>query len=202
MRIPFSYRHHFFAPVLAASFLGHFVFFMPGSLFSVKPQFGIEAGPSSMEVFILKDEVKEKNILKEDQVFLAKEPAQNTPEVIQKKIIREQSIKQKNEKSIYVPPVHGALTEAKPAYLKNPAPLYPLMACENGWEGLAVLRVLVEKDGKPSQVLLEKSSGYEVLDGSALSTVKKWQFSPSRIGNMSFASWVKVPIRFVLEKNR
>ncbi len=202
MKIPFSYRHHFFAPILVASFFGHSVFFVSGSFFSLKPQFGVEAGPSSMEVFILKDEMKEKNIPKEDQIFLAKEPARDMPEVIQKKIIKEDRMNRKNQKSIYIPPVHGALTEAQTAYLKNPAPLYPLMARENGWEGLAVLRVLVEKDGKPARVLVERSSGYGVLDESALNTVKKWQFSPSWMGNMTFTSWVKVPIRFVLEKNR
>lgn len=63
-----------------------------------------------------------------------------------------------------------------------------------------VLKVLVRKEGNPGQILIDKSSGYKILDESALKAVQNWQFFPRRIGNIPFASWVKVPIRFCLEE--
>lgn len=94
----------------------------------------------------------------------------------------------------------GADTEAKPNYLKNPAPEYPEISKQNNEQGVVVLKVFVEKDGRPTQVILDQSSGFHRLDSSALKAVKDWKFSPARVGNMVFSSWVKIPIRFVLEE--
>ena len=37
-------------------------------------------------------------------------------------------------------------------------------------------------NGRVGEVVVEKSSGYEVLNQSALATVKKWRFIPAREG--------------------
>jgi protein TonB len=47
-------------------------------------------------------------------------------------------------------------------------------------------------------VSIEVSSGNELLDKSALETVKKWQFSPARKDGVIVAQVVKVPISFNL----
>ena len=96
----------------------------------------------------------------------------------------------------------GALAEAKPNYLKNPAPAYPREARENGWEGVVVLKVSVGKDGRPFALEKAKGSGYDVLDQSAITTVKKWRFSPAQLGALAVESTVLVPIRFELENLR
>jgi protein TonB len=94
----------------------------------------------------------------------------------------------------------GAVTEAKPDYLKNPAPAYPSEARRNGWQGLVVLRVGVGADGRAMQIEVEQSSGFDILDESAQKTVKKWRFRPAKIGAMAVESQVRVPIRFELNK--
>lgn len=93
----------------------------------------------------------------------------------------------------------GALTEAKPNYLKNPAPAYPWEAREKGWEGVVVLKVAVDKDGRPVRLEREKSSGHDILDESALKTVRKWRFRPARLGAIPVDSTVLVPVRFELD---
>lgn len=85
------------------------------------------------------------------------------------------------------------------AYLRNPAPRYPLAARRAGEEGTVTLRVLVTRDGLPARVDVEKTSGSVHLDNAALEAVKAWRFVPARRGEETLESWVLVPIVFRLE---
>lgn len=85
------------------------------------------------------------------------------------------------------------------AYLRNPAPRYPVAARRAGEQGTVTLRVLVTRDGLPSRVDVEKGSGSPHLDAAALEAVKAWRFAPARRGDESIESWVLVPIVFRLE---
>ena len=93
-----------------------------------------------------------------------------------------------------------AVTEVKPNYLKNPVPPYPREALEKGWQGVVLLKVIVNKFGRPKQVEKEQSSGYAVLDETAVRAVKRWHFHPATLGTIPIESSVSVPIRFVLAK--
>ena len=85
------------------------------------------------------------------------------------------------------------------AYLRNPAPRYPLMARRRGEQGTVTLRVLVTRDGLPAQVSVERTSGSGHLDSAALETVKTWRFIPARQGSEPIEAWVLVPVVFRLE---
>jgi len=85
------------------------------------------------------------------------------------------------------------------AYLRNPAPRYPVAARRAGEQGTVTLRVLVTRDGQPARVDVEKSSGSAQLDAAALEAVKVWRFVPARQGTDAIESWVLVPIVFRLE---
>jgi protein TonB len=84
------------------------------------------------------------------------------------------------------------------AYLNNPKPVYPMTARQRQWQGLVLLRVYVGADGQALQVNLQRSSGHEVLDESALEAVRKWKFVPAKRGDVAEASWATVPIQFEL----
>jgi protein TonB len=88
------------------------------------------------------------------------------------------------------------------AYLNNPKPPYPPLARRMGEEGKATLRVLVTPDGLPERIELAESAGSPRLDEAALEAVKHWRFVPARQGETAVAAWVRVPIAFLLEKNR
>ena len=45
---------------------------------------------------------------------------------------------------------------------------------------------------------IKKSSGYDRLDQSALTTVKQWRFIPARKGEVAIPLWVNIPIKFQL----
>jgi protein TonB len=85
------------------------------------------------------------------------------------------------------------------AYLRNPAPRYPVASRRAGEQGTVTLRVLVSLDGLASRVAVEKSSGSPHLDAAALEAVKAWRFTPARQGANSVESWMLVPIVFRLE---
>lgn len=89
-------------------------------------------------------------------------------------------------------------TSAVPRYRSNPHPPYPYQARVRGHEGLVILTVDVREDGRVSGIKLKRSSGYAILDQSALATVRSWLFEPARRQGMAIASVVDVPIRFSL----
>ena len=87
---------------------------------------------------------------------------------------------------------------AFPNYKINPKPRYPMLARRKGYEGTILLRVFVVESGGVGEVELEKSSGYEILDESALKAVKEWVFIPGKKNGEPISSWVTVPIKFQL----
>ena len=94
----------------------------------------------------------------------------------------------------------GGGNSARPDYSVNPKPPYPLIARRLGAQGIVILRVQVREDGSVAAVELARSSGFTMLDDSATRTVREsWRFLPARIDGSPVASWVEVPIRFVLE---
>ena len=97
--------------------------------------------------------------------------------------------------------VASAEIAAKAGRFQNEAPVYPALALERGQEGLVLLRVKVDRQGKPVQVEVKKSSGYGLLDREAEKAVRKWQFEPGHFGGRPVESEINIPIRFDLEKN-
>lgn len=94
---------------------------------------------------------------------------------------------------VYVSPKFGA------DYLHNPAPEYPGMSRRRGEQGRVMLKVSVNAQGNPESVLLDKSSGFELLDKSALEAVRTWKFLPATINNRPVSGVVIVPVKFSLE---
>jgi protein TonB len=58
--------------------------------------------------------------------------------------------------------------------------------------------VEVLPNGRVGDVLVKESSDYEVLDQSALETLKKWRFIPAQKGGVAIPCWVNIPIKFQL----
>ena len=84
------------------------------------------------------------------------------------------------------------------AYLSNPVSAYPLVSQRLGEQGRVLLRVVVEANGLPSRVEVEKTSGYPRLDNAGIETVKRWKFVPARQGDQPIAGIVMVPVVFKL----
>jgi protein TonB len=46
---------------------------------------------------------------------------------------------------------------------------------------------------------IDRSSGYEILDRAAVDSVRGWAFLPAQKDGKPVASWVLLPVRFVLK---
>ena len=93
---------------------------------------------------------------------------------------------------------HIPVTYAHPIYKYNISPPYPLLARKRGYQGTALLDILVGTDGKATSIRLNRSSGYGILDRAAIKGVRDWLFYPAKRGDDLFEMWVKIPIRFIL----
>lgn len=91
-------------------------------------------------------------------------------------------------------------TLVQASYLHTPLPPYPPAARRLGQHGVVLVRVYVNREGRPAEVRLAKSSEVEALDEAALGAVSGWRFTPARQGAEPVASWIEVPVRFRLEQ--
>lgn len=94
----------------------------------------------------------------------------------------------------------GALT-AYPLYRENMPPVYPEIARVRGYEGVVLVVAEILPNGRVGNMKIRKSSGYAVLDQSALEGVKPWKFEPAKKSGKPFTIWVEVPIKFVLHND-
>lgn len=81
-----------------------------------------------------------------------------------------------------------------PKYQFNPNPQYPEEAVSQQLEGEVIVIVKVSEKGNVTDAKLEKSSGYNILDRSALVGVKKWILNIDNIKARQFL----IPVQFKL----
>lgn len=149
------------------------------------------------------------------------EPAKESTKILVKKAEKGEVMAEKNVQPSSPPAaaqsalpeqVAGDTPEAPPATqlvmtsasfeastLNNPAPEYPSQAKRRGMEGLVMLRVVVTEEGLARTVSVAKTSGFAMLDSSAVETVRRWKFIPARQGNQPVTAQVMVPIEFRLQ---
>lgn len=97
---------------------------------------------------------------------------------------------------------HASVREiflAVPRYRENTPPAYPLVARLRGYEGMVLLTAEIFTDGGVGGLKIKKSSGYEVLDRSAVKAVKTWKFEPGTRLGKPISMWVDVPVKFILK---
>jgi len=101
-----------------------------------------------------------------------------------------------------VPDTHQSLAvqvAAQPRYGYHPAPAYPRLARNRGWEGTVEFKIRVLANGEVGEVKMKNSSGYKSLDQAARRAIKRWRFTPASRAGKVVESWVVVPVHFVLD---
>ena len=85
-------------------------------------------------------------------------------------------------------------------YAEAPAPSYPRDALRDGVQGTVLLQVLVDVDGRPLQVDVQRSSGDRQLDIAARKQVlMNWRFRPAMKNGHAVQAIGLVPIAFNLD---
>jgi periplasmic protein TonB len=76
--------------------------------------------------------------------------------------------------------------------------LRPAISTRLGESGRVIVSVLVGLNGKPLQVLVVKSSGFDRLDDNAVKTVMRWRFRPGTQNGVPTVMSVTQPVDYEL----
>jgi TonB family protein len=140
----------------------------------------------------------------------AEPPPEYTPPVveIQYSLPMPQELSFETE-SIAPPPVVATAAIAPPSpqavvppviesveYVRAPSPVYPQESSRRRERGTVILRVLVDAAGRPAQIRVERSSGFERLDTAARVAVEKALFRPHEVNGIAQPAQVLIPIEF------
>jgi len=87
----------------------------------------------------------------------------------------------------------------KITFSARPAPIaYPHSAKRRNIEGVVLVEVWLDEQGKQTKQQIITSSGHQVLDKAALKGIRQWQFSRQQDDGQAIAYRVQVPINFGL----
>jgi TonB family protein len=89
-----------------------------------------------------------------------------------------------------------------PELIEQPQPEYPEEAKKNEIEGVVYVKALVLSTGVVHEVRVQKSSGNDLLDKSAIVAGYKSRFKPGMIDNDPVACWVTYKVEFKLEQDK
>lgn len=86
-------------------------------------------------------------------------------------------------------------------YSSAPAPAYPRDAIRERRQGVVMLQVTVDVDGRPIDVTVAQSSGHRDLDLAARQQVlKRWRFKPAMKDGLAIQAIGMVPVNFTLNR--
>jgi len=224
-----SEKRPFSASFIAALLLHAILLLFSGMVFVRGPEYGIDLGSGGLEVYLVaapvdisnNPELLGRSIRERDAELEANLAAKMLLPASEKNKEAEKREASQNKSSVLAAkdsehrgdgsaPVAGqdpatfyssggAWIESQASHFKNPPPEYPRTAIELEQEGLVLVSARISREGRPSRVELKQSSGFPLLDQSALKALKKWKFSPARTGFLTHEAWIEIPIRFKLE---
>ncbi len=200
---------------IAAIFFHAILFFIGGLILVKAPEYGLDMNQGGVDIYLMAapaptnftsvaeeqpaeliTQKSEMDIPVPNKVFASERSAQPAQPA---KHRGDGSSPKPGESATTLSSAGSGFTEAKPGYLKNAPPNYPSEAVEKGQEGLVLMAVEIDRTGHPQKVELKQSSGFYLLDRAALKAVKKWKFSPARMGALAVDTQTTVPVRFRLE---
>lgn len=100
------------------------------------------------------------------------------------------------------PPGGQPASSSKVEIVRFIKPIYPSVAKDAGWEGTVIVRVLVQTNGLPGELTVQKSSGHAILDKAATEAVQQWRFKPEKDGNIPINKYVDIPLKFELHNKQ
>lgn len=92
----------------------------------------------------------------------------------------------------------GSADDTPPDLSRNAPPSYPAIAIQRRWQGTVLLRVSIDATGRVSNVAIERTSGYPLLDSAAATAVLQWQAVPARRNGKPVATVELLPVQFRL----
>jgi TonB family protein len=86
-----------------------------------------------------------------------------------------------------------------PKLISKCDPSYPLEAINNNLGGRVSVRLLINKEGKVIKTIVDKSSGYSILDEAAVDYSRELKFSPALLKSKPMEIWMSMTFNYKLE---
>lgn len=86
----------------------------------------------------------------------------------------------------------------KPEIIYDENPVYPEEAVKNNIEGKVKLKFLISKNGDVDRVIIEITSGSEILDSAAVDYINKLKFSPAKENGIARSIWMSMILRYLV----
>ena len=99
------------------------------------------------------------------------------------------------------PPADYVAVEKEPVIIKSVEPVYPEMAVKTGLEGKVWVKIWVDREGKPKQVVILQSDN-EMFNQPALDAAKQFVFTPAYMNDGPVSVWVTFPFKFTLSGDK
>jgi TonB family protein len=100
-----------------------------------------------------------------------------------------------------VPPPDFYPVDKEPQIIKDPTPVYPVLAQLAGIEGGVLIKIWVDKMGNVPEVLVLKSDA-EIFNKSAVDAAMQAKFTPAIMNGKPVPVWVVIPYTFKLRPRR
>ena len=81
---------------------------------------------------------------------------------------------------------------------RNRKPVYPELARRRGQQGVVELLAHVDEQGRITDLRVQRSSGFSLLDEAALKGVRAWTFIPATRNGTAVKGTALVPVAFEL----
>ncbi len=95
------------------------------------------------------------------------------------------------------PPADYVAVEKEPVIVRSVEPRYPDMAVRTGLEGKVWVKIWVDREGKPKEVVILQSDA-EIFNDPAVEAAKQFVFTPAYMNDGPVSVWVTFPFKFEL----
>lgn len=90
--------------------------------------------------------------------------------------------------------------ETQPRIVHAPPPVYPRRAMQMKREGVVLVRIVLDKEGNMVSSRLLPGDDVEFFGPATLEAVKRWRFTPGKIGNRPVMCEVEIPVEYNLSR--
>lgn len=97
------------------------------------------------------------------------------------------------------PPPDFVPVEKEPQIIRQVKPKYPELAQRAGIEGRVIVKIWVDKEGKPHKAIVLKSDA-KIFDQAAINAAMQYRFTPAIMNHGPVAVWVVIPFTFKLQQ--
>ncbi len=85
-----------------------------------------------------------------------------------------------------------------PKLISKSTPIYPVEAAKNNIEGKVKLKFLINKEGVIYRIIIQESSGSEILDSAATDYINNLKFTPAKTNGIPRSVWMSMVLKYIV----